>query len=340
MSDLYFQSQFPLQGLNTLALRATAEYFVAPSSNEEILESLQFARDQSLPITVLGGGSNVLLPEKIPGLVIHPASNGIELLEQDNDSLLVKVAAGENWHILVMHCLEQGWYGLENLALIPGDVGAAPIQNIGAYGIELKEHFDSLEAIDLASGELLEMKAADCLFGYRDSIFKNRLRNKLVITSVTLKLSATPELQLNYPALSSLLNRDVTPMDVARKVIDIRSSKLPDPQTLPNVGSFFKNPVVPIELAAEIRSRYPHAATYSTDNGEKIAAAWLIDTLGWKGRRIGDVAVHDQQALVLVNRGAATRDDVLAVATDIAADVKSHFGIDLEIEPVEINPTP
>ena len=319
-------------------MQSVAEYFCAVTSQQDIQQALLFADEQKLPLSVLGGGSNVLLPSQLPGLVIQPANRGIQLVEQQGDSLLVKVAAGENWHQLVMHCLEQGWYGLENLALIPGNTGAAPIQNIGAYGVELKDRFHSLEAVHLETGDKLGLSLSDCKFGYRDSIFKNTLKGRVIIVSVTLELSTVPDLQLDYPALQALRGTDATPMDVAREVMAIRSSKLPDPTQLPNVGSFFKNPVVSVDQAAELRTRYPGLVSYPHEQGEKLAAGWLIDHAGWKGKRVGEVGVHHQQALVLVNYGAASAEDVLSLAQQIATDCQQRYGVALEREPVVINP--
>lgn len=334
---LHIQSAVPLKSMNTLALPATAEYFCRIDTLDMLREALAWARDKNLKVTVLGGGSNVILADNIPGLVVAMAIPGIELEMQENDQHLVHVGAGENWHRLVLHTLSKGWFGLENLSLIPGLAGAAPIQNIGAYGVELSEHFHSLAAIHVDTGEQVILSAEDCQFAYRDSVFKHAVRDQYVITSLTLALSSQPTLRLDYPALKQAIAQqnlsEVTPEVVSRVVCDIRRSKLPDPMDIPNVGSFFKNPVISSEQAEQLASNYPQLVTYPQSDGSvKLAAGWLVDHAGWKGVSRGPVGVHQQQALVLTNRGG-TGQQLLELADEIIHSVQSKFAITLELEP-------
>ena len=324
-----------LKLLNTLAVDVSAEYFCRVESVEQLQEAISYARQHQLLITVLGGGSNLVLARNLPGLVVQMAIPGITLDAEVGSDRLIGVGAGENWHQLVEYSLTNGWFGLENLALIPGLAGAAPIQNIGAYGVELSDVFTSLQALNLQSGELITMDAADCQFGYRDSIFKNQYRDQYAITRLQLKLSTEPELKLDYPVLQAALEDvgSITPQLVAEKVCEVRRSKLPDPVETPNAGSFFKNPVVTAKQAETIRKQHPGLVSYAQPGGdEKLAAGWLIDQCGWKGCQRGAVAVHDKQALVLVNLGG-NGEDILALAADISASVKARYGVTLEIEP-------
>ncbi len=334
---------FDLKPHNTMALASVAEYFCEVFTPQDVREALAYAGRKNLPVAVIGGGSNIILHADIPGMVIRVMIPGIVKHPPDTgagegSSHIVEVGAGENWHQLVTHCLAQRSFGLENLSLIPGYCGAAPIQNIGAYGVELDEVFDSLDAIDMASGEPLTMTKADCRFSYRDSIFKRELRGKVIITRLRLRLSSAPSPRLEYPALRDALagkdTAELTPQLVAQTVCDIRSSKLPDPAWIANVGSFFKNPVVETARAEALRAEFPGLVSYPAGEGhEKLAAAWLVDQAGWKGLRRGSVGVHDRQALVLVNTGGATGGDVLELAADITESVKQRYGVELEIEP-------
>ncbi len=334
---LDIQSSVPLKSMNTLALPATAEHFCRVDTLDMLREVLAWARGQRLKVMVLGGGSNVILADNIPGLVVAMAIPGIELETQDKDLRLVHVGAGENWHQLVLHSLAKGWFGLENLSLIPGLAGAAPIQNIGAYGVELSELFRSLTALHVNTGEQVILSAEDCQFAYRDSVFKHAGRDQYVITSLTLALSSQPALRLDYPALQQAIEQnnlsEVTPEVVSRIVCDIRRSKLPDPRDIPNVGSFFKNPVISSEQAEQLASDYPQLVTYlQSDGSVKLAAGWLVDQAGWKGVSRGPVGVHPQQALVLTNRGGTCKQ-LLALADEIIRSVQNKFAITLELEP-------
>ncbi len=335
---LSVQQQVPLLKYNTLALPSTAEYFCKVSSESELQEALAWARQKQLPITLLGGGSNVVLASDLAGLVIYIAISGIELISEPNQAeKLIRVGAGEDWHQLVLYTLQQGWYGLENLSLIPGLAGAAPIQNIGAYGVELSDRFHSLETIELSSGQSITMTLEDCEFGYRDSFFKGAGRDQYVITTVNLKLSAKVNLCLEYPALQQYLKAktlaEVTPQQVSDAVCAIRRSKLPDPTEIPNAGSFFKNPVISSEQVETLKQKYPGLVSYEQADGrKKLAAGWLVEQAGWKGITSSGVGVHDHQALVLVNYHG-TGKDLLSLAGDIQASVLDKFGVSLEIEP-------
>ncbi len=333
-----FRRNHNLQPLNTLALPAKAEYYCRINHCEQLQLAVDFATERGLPITVLGGGSNVVFAGNIAGLVIHIGLDGIELHAQQDDQVQVDVAAGENWHQLVEHALEKGWYGLENLSLIPGLAGAAPIQNIGAYGVELKDIFHSLQAFDIASGKEVTLSARDCEFGYRDSIFKRQLKDQLIITRLRLNLSTRPNLRLDYPALRDAISAlpesvALTPAVVAETVCRVRRSKLPQPSETPNAGSFFKNPVVSARKAEELRKLFPGIVCYPHGEQEqKLAAGWLVEQCGWRGKQVGNVGVHHKQALVLVNNGG-TGEELLTLAEQISESVKNRFGVKLEIEP-------
>lgn len=333
-----FLPQFSLQKLNTLAVPATADYYVSVTSHNEIKEALVFACERELPILLLGGGSNIVFENNFHGLVIHLKLRGVQLLQETDEHVWINFAAGENWHQAVEYCLDHGYYGLENLSLIPGSVGAAPIQNIGAYGVEVKDLITELSTIEIASGIEVSFLNESCQFAYRDSIFKQKFKDQYIITSVTFKLSKIAKTNLTYPALrdyfadEDLIN--VTPEEVSHAVIHIRQSKLPDPQQIPNVGSFFKNPIITASHFDKLIQEYPQMPSYPAgDNHRKLAAAWLIDQTGWKGKELDGVVVHSQQALVLTNPNKLTGDAVLSLARAIQTSVKDKFAIDLEIEP-------
>lgn len=333
-----FLPQFNIQKFNTLAVPAVANFFVSVRSDEELLEALVFAKTKNLPLLILGGGSNIVLRADFPGLVIHIKTRGLDVVAEDEDFVWVKVAAGENWHELVQHSLDQGFYGLENLSLIPGSVGAAPIQNIGAYGVELKDVFVELTAINIQSGLEVTFTKESCGFGYRDSVFKQALKDQYVITSVTLRLGKSPHLNLDYPALrnffSGLSLEDISPLQVSAAVVAIRQSKLPAPADIPNVGSFFKNPVVTLKQFESIKARFPAVISYPVSKDMvKLAAGWLIDKAGWKGREVDGAGVHSDQALVLTNPYRQSGALVLALAAKIVASVRDRFGVELEMEP-------
>jgi UDP-N-acetylmuramate dehydrogenase len=327
-----------LQPYNTLSLRARAAALVRVGSDEELLAAFAWATEQDLPVVPLGQGSNVVLARDLDALVVRQDSRGIEIIEEVGDCVSIRVAAGENWHALVQWALLQGLYGLENLALIPGTVGAAPIQNVGAYGVELQSSLLHVHARSIADGRSHTLSNSDCEFGYRDSVFKQELRDKLVITAVDLQLSREPELHADYPALAAALAQaDIaapTPLDVFNTVVNIRRSKLPDLEVEPNAGSFFKNPLVTAEQAQDLIGRFPGLPGYPQEDGRvKLPAAWMIDHCGWKGYREDDIGIHRSHALVIVNYGNDNGEKLLSLASEVAATVADTFGIQLVIEP-------
>lgn len=293
------------------------------------------------PVLWLGGGSNLLFTGDYPGLVVKVALSGITVLEQNDDEVVVEAAAGENWHGFVQHTLAQGWAGLENLSLIPGTVGASPIQNIGAYGVEVKDCLTEVVCADLHdNGTQRVLSSADCRFGYRDSVFKHEANGRLLVTAVRFRLSKRPSLHTGYgdigKELAAMGKADgASPRDVSDAVIRIRSAKLPNPLELGNAGSFFKNPIIATELAEALLARHPDLPHYPAGVGKtKLAAGWLIDRAGLKGYREGDAGVHARQALVLVNYGHASGKEVWALAQKVQATVKERYGVELEPEPL------
>lgn len=333
-----FLPHFNLQKFNTLAVPAVANYFVSVQSDDDLREAIAFSKAEQLLLLVLGGGSNIILRDDFPGLVLQMKTRGMDLVEENDEFVWLKVAAGENWHELVEHTLDNGFYGLENLSLIPGSVGAAPIQNIGAYGVELKDVLAELGALNIQSGLMVTFTNESCQFGYRDSIFKQSLKDQYIITSVTFKLRKTPCLNLEYPALRAALagipEGEITPEQVSAAVVAIRQSKLPDPAKIPNVGSFFKNPIIPFAQFEHLKSSYPALVSYPVDAGQvKLAAGWLIDQAGWRGREVNGVKVHQDQALVLTNPGKLEGKLILQLADKVVASVQEKFGVVLEMEP-------
>jgi UDP-N-acetylmuramate dehydrogenase len=337
-SVLQIQKNVSLRKMNTFGLDVQAEWYVQADSQAGLQALLQLPDVQTLPKTVLGGGSNMLLVGDIRGLVIHNALQGLEVLQEDTKTVLLAVGGGMVWHELVLYTLEQGWGGLENLSLIPGNVGAAPIQNIGAYGVELKEVFSHLHAVDLQTGEVRVFQREECQFGYRHSVFKRELQGRYIITQVVFSLQKPPHtLQTAYGAIrDELAQAGITAptiRDVSNAVIAIRRSKLPDPAEIGNAGSFFKNPEVPKDIFDALKGQYPSLPGYVVDaTTMKIPAGWLIEQAGWKGKRMGNYGVHAQQALVLVNYGGAKGSDILALSTAIMEDIEARFGIRLERE--------
>lgn len=321
---------------NTLGLDVKCRYFAQVTTREELDEALRFARRESQRLFVLGEGSNVLFRDDFDGLILRMGLKGISL-ETTEDGAVVTAAAGENWHLLVESCLARGLYGLENLALIPGSVGAAPVQNIGAYGAELEQVLAGVEVIDRESLSAHTMTPGECRFGYRHSIFREEAGAGRVITAVRLRLSNASELNLSYaPVREELAAMGVTEpggREIAEAVCRIRRRRLPDPARVGNVGSFFKNPVVTAEVAESLRRVHPALPASPTDAGLKLSAAWLIEQCGLKGSGIGGAAVSDQHALVLVNRGGATPADFLELAEQIRSSVAERFGVGLELEP-------
>ena len=314
-----------------------ADYFVVVKELPELLEVVSWSRDNHQKIFILGGGSNTVFSQSFSGLVIKNEIKGLSHQEQIDGSILVKAKSGENWSELVDYCVSHNWRGIENLALIYGTVGAAPVQNIGAYGVELKDVFYELEAIDLVTGEIKIFTAPDCAFGYRDSIFKQSLKGRYFIYSVTLRLDKKSPLKLDYGSIrEELIKRGINEpgvKDVAEAVKFIRQSKLPDPLVLPNCGSFFKNVEVDSDAFSRLLADYPEMPNFSLPSGlVKIPTAWLIEQVGFKGRRLGAVSMYEKQALVLVNHGGATSADILNLISSVQKAVRDKFGLDIEPE--------
>jgi UDP-N-acetylmuramate dehydrogenase len=330
------QENISLKSLNTFGIAKNARFFTVADNIYSLKESLIWAKKNEQQVFVLGGGSNILLTSDYDGLVIKIEIKGIELLNEDKNHVWVKVGAGENWHDLVLHAIEKNWAGLENLSLIPGTVGASPMQNIGAYGVEIKEIFESLEALNRSTFIIETFSSNACEFGYRESVFKHKLKNQFVICSVIFKLNKTPEFKIEYGAIQDVLNEKgvnhLSIREVSNAVIAIRSSKLPDPKEIGNAGSFFKNPTIESNHFAELKSIFPDIPGYPMGNDVKVPAGWLIEQTGWKGKRIGDVGVHAKQALVLVNYGDGQGTDIIALSDQIRHSVKEKFGIELHPE--------
>jgi UDP-N-acetylmuramate dehydrogenase len=321
---------------NTFGVDVKAKYFAVVEHPAQIQDLLNDIKFKHLTVLFLGGGSNILFTKDFDGLVLKVNIKGINHNFNGENDVTVNAGAGEDWSNLVEYCVNQGWGGLENLSLIPGTVGAAPIQNIGAYGVELKDVFSHLEALDQRTFELRRFALSDCNFAYRNSIFKSDLKGRFLITSVSFKLSAKPEPNLTYPALAGELksnNEKITIRNIADAVIRIRRSKLPDPEVLGNAGSFFKNPVVEPEKFDFLKSANPTIPFFLQPDGSvKIPAAWLIEQGGWKGKRYGDAGVHENQPLVLVNYGQASGIQILELASRIKDDVFNRYQILLETE--------
>lgn len=327
-----------LKGLNSFGMDVRARYLGAFSDHASLEELLSFASEEKgISHMVLGGGSNVLFTRDFDGLILKNEIMGVEKVREDDDHVYVRAGAGENWHLFVMHCLAQGWSGIENLALIPGLTGASPMQNIGAYGVEIKDVFESLEAMHVNERDIVRFSAAECGFGYRESVFKNKYKGQFVITHITYRLNKKPSLKTEYGAIRNELERmgisQPDPMSVALAVMNIRRSKLPDPAITGNAGSFFKNPEISQSHFNALKDKYPDIVGYPLPGGNvKLAAGWLIEKCGWKGYRHGDAACHEFQALVLVNLGHAKGTDIVELAEKIKADVLNTFDVALEAE--------
>ncbi|WP_420474002.1 UDP-N-acetylmuramate dehydrogenase [Noviherbaspirillum sp. ST9] len=333
------QYDFLLKRFNTFGIEAKAKAYLPVTSADMLSHAKSDDFLARLPRLVLGGGSNLLLTEDFPGLVLHMQMTGVQVTGEDETAVYVKAAAGENWHGFVQWTLQQGFGGLENLSLIPGNVGAAPIQNIGAYGVELKDCFHSLTAFDFNTGNVFTLDNAGCRFGYRDSIFKHELRENAAILDVTFALPKNWQANTQYGELAQELATQGISAPTARQVSDaviaIRTRKLPDPAVVGNAGSFFKNPIVTKAVRDALLERHPQLVSYpQADGSYKLAAGWLIDQCGWKGKTRGAAGVYEKQALVLVNRGGATGKDIVGLAVAIQEDVMAKFGVKLEPEPV------
>ncbi|MFN0204018.1 MAG: UDP-N-acetylmuramate dehydrogenase [Bacteroidia bacterium] len=325
-----------LKNYNTFGLNVVADSLINISSEDHLLDVLK--ENSHKPTLILGGGSNILFTKNVKTLILKNEIKGLNIFhENDDKTVTIRVGGGEVWHEIVLHCIGRSWGGIENLSLIPGTVGAAPIQNIGAYGVELKEVFYALDAINLETFEKKTFYKDECEFGYRESVFKKELKGKYFITHVYLTLQKQPILKTHYgdiqAELAKLPYTNYTIRDVSNAVIAIRSSKLPNPAEIGNAGSFFKNPSIPTAQFEELKMRYPEMPAYPLDAQKvKIPAAWLIQQQGWKGKRFGNFGVHEKQALVLVNYGGANGQDILELSEKIIDSVKSNFGIELERE--------
>jgi UDP-N-acetylmuramate dehydrogenase len=323
-----------LKDFTTFGVSANAKKFATFSTEEE---ARNLTKNNNEALLILGGGSNVLLTQDFNGLVLKNEIKGISIIEKNNISVVLKVGAGEEWHNFVLYTIENGYFGIENMSLIPGSVGASPMQNIGAYGVEIKDVFEKLEALEIETGEIHTFTKEACAFGYRESVFKHALKGKFIITHVYFRLSLVEKISTKYGAIEQeLLKNGIsnpTSKDVSNAVIAIRSSKLPNPKDLGNAGSFFKNPVVPIKLYNKIRETFSDAPSYPIDEySVKVPAGWLIESAGWKGKKVGACGVHVNQALVLVNYGGATGNDILNLSTEIIENIYQKFGIVLERE--------
>lgn len=324
-----------LQAFNTFGIQVNAKRFGRFQNLSELQEALDQRNGDEL--LVLGGGSNVLFTDDFNGLVLLNEIGGIQIVSEDTNHVCIQAGAGEIWHKFVQHCVELGWGGIENLSLIPGSVGASPMQNIGAYGVEIKDVFEELEAYHIESGEVHRFRSEDCAFGYRESVFKRQYKGQYIILKVTFRLSKHAEVNTRYGVIEAQLAEmhitEPTIKDVSAAVIAIRRSKLPDPAEIGNAGSFFKNPVVTREVFAALLAKYPDAPSYPAPNDcVKLAAGWLIEKAGWKGWREKGFGVHTKQALVLVNYGGSVGKDILRLSAQIIDDIHTKFGVELERE--------
>lgn len=326
-----------LKDLNTFGIDAKANQLIEVHSVEDVKAFCQDDAFQSVDKLVLGGGSNILLTQDFDGVVVLNKITGKEVIREDEQHVYVKIGGGEVWHEFVLWAIENHWAGIENLSLIPGSVGAAPMQNIGAYGVEIKDTFFELEAVNRQTGEVEVFDLETCQFGYRSSIFKTSHKDQYIIANVTFRLNKTPQFNTSYGAIQSQLEangiKELSIKAVSDAVIQIRESKLPDPKEIGNSGSFFKNPVVDKDTFEQLFEKYPDVAHYPLEDGTvKLAAGWLIDKGGWKGKQFGDYGVHKRQALVLVNYANATGSQIYQLSEDIKQDIKAKFGVDLERE--------
>jgi UDP-N-acetylmuramate dehydrogenase len=324
-----------LLSFNTFGIQANARYFTEPSDTGQIFEILQSSLLKENPLLILGGGSNILFTRDFEGIVMHPAITGIEKIKDTDKEVIIRAGAGENWDSFVAFCVQNEWSGIENLSWIPGTVGASPVQNIGAYGVEIMDYIDTVEGYYVQNSKKLRLSGGECHFSYRNSIFKNELKDKVVITHVSFRLKKVPAFSTGYPDLAREMDQfdETTLQNIRQAVINIRKAKLPDPSETGNAGSFFKNPVVTASQASNLKKFYPAIPLYPMDSSSvKVSAAWLIEQSGWKGRNSGKAGTHKRQPLILINLGGATGLDILECASRIQKAVKSQFGIGLEME--------
>jgi UDP-N-acetylmuramate dehydrogenase len=325
-----------LKAFNTFGIDKKTKFFSVAKSTEELKSLLQWARSENENVFILGGGSNILLTQDLDLLVIKNEIVGIKLVSETDDHAIIEVGAGVDWHDLVCYAIAQNWGGIENLSLIPGTVGASPMQNIGAYGVEIKEVFESLTALDRSDLSMRKFEIKDCRFGYRESIFKQELKDKYVICTVSFRLQKFPEFKTSYGSIQDVLKAQgiekLNLKAISNAVISIRQSKLPDPKKIGNSGSFFKNPTVSIAEYENLKKIYSEMPGYPNENGIKIPAAWLIEQTGWKGKRFGDVGVHQHQPLVLVNYGNGEGSEIVDLARKIQKSIYDQFQINLSPE--------
>jgi len=325
-----------LKSLHTFGCEVSSKFFLELNTLEEIRECAKHIKEIPQPVYFLGGGANSLFIKNFSGTVIHVYNKGAELIEENDKEVFLRVQAGEDWDDFVRFCVHKEYYGLENLTAIPGQVGAAPIQNIGAYGVEVKDYIHEVHYVDLIEGKSCVLGNSDCNFGYRDSIFKQEMRGQFIITGVTFRLLKNGKLKTEYGTIKQELNNQgiVAPTiaQLADTIRKIRASKLPDPKEVGNGGSFFKNPIVTMSRFEELEKQYPEIVAYKNGDKMKIAAGWMIDYLKWKGREHKGAAVHTQQALVLINKNNASGKDIVELSQMIIDDAQKHFGISLETE--------
>lgn len=327
-----------LSSLNTFHVKGLCRYFSEINSADQIQEVLEFAKNNNVDRAfVLGGGSNILLTRNFDGIVLKNDIKGIDIVNEDDDHIYIKAGAGENWHQFVLHCVNNNYAGVENLSLIPGNIGASPMQNIGAYGVEIKDVFYELEAFHKHDYAIQKFSLKDCEFGYRESVFKNKCKDQFVITSVTYRLNKKPSFKTSYGAVNQELERmgvnELSIQAISQAVINIRTSKLPDPKEVGNAGSFFKNPVISNEKFNELKDVFPNVVAFAAGSDQtKLAAGWLIEQCGWKGYRKNDAGCYPKQALVLVNYGNATGNEIFELSEEIIQSVKKMFGVSLERE--------
>jgi len=352
---MQIHKDYNLSKLNTFGISAKAKFFVEIKSETDLKELFDTPEFKNSKKLFLGGGSNVLFTKDFDGLVVLNKLKGVEILKEDSQNVFIRSMGGEMWHDFVTFTVERGLWGVENLALIPGTVGAAPMQNIGAYGVELRDVLENVEAFNIKTGEKKIFSQKECKLGYRDSVFKNELKDQYFISAVTFKLSKIENKNITYKVLQEYLVKNKIEVknskDISDAIGSIRKSKLPDPKIIGNAGSFFKNVFIDSKKFEELKSKYPEIPSFREDeeivnpvrgregsqrpsasNGIKIPAGWLIEQCGWKGKRLGNVGVHEKQALVLVNHGGATGEEVLTLANKIIADVKEKFGLELVLE--------
>jgi UDP-N-acetylmuramate dehydrogenase len=335
LTAMELKTDFPLKAFNTFKVEAAAARYVRFDSENEIVDFLDRGFLDGQRILVLGGGSNVLFVDDFDGTVLHPVLKGIQVIKSDRQHIWIRAMAGENWDDLVAFAVANGWGGIENLSLIPGSVGASAVQNIGAYGVEVKDLIDSVEAISIHNPERIRFSPNDCRFGYRSSKFKGQWVGQFIITAVVFKLNRKPDFVLAYPGVRSAVEKlgPATVGRVRQAIVSIRQSKLPDPALIGNAGSFFKNPVVDGHALGGMLDLNPDLPHYPQGDGRyKLAAGWLIECCGWKGKGMGRAAVHDRQALVLVNLGGATGSEILELSEQVSGAVQAMFGIELERE--------